>query len=92
MFFFHYRYLFRSGNIETSTDKFYNTTVEVQPANVSNRRHTSQFPLRCCLLNRPSGVRPLAPPVCTSLCVHVIGPVCYADEEEQRVTLTLPGR
>uniref|UniRef100_A0A8C7Z5J8 Zgc:154054 n=1 Tax=Oryzias sinensis TaxID=183150 RepID=A0A8C7Z5J8_9TELE len=30
-------FLFRSGNIETSADKFYNTTVEVQPANVSNR-------------------------------------------------------
>uniref|UniRef100_A0A3P9L8S7 Alpha-1,3-mannosyl-glycoprotein 4-beta-N-acetylglucosaminyltransferase B n=1 Tax=Oryzias latipes TaxID=8090 RepID=A0A3P9L8S7_ORYLA len=26
-------FLFRSGNIETSADKFYNTTVEVQPAN-----------------------------------------------------------
>lgn len=28
------RYLFRSGNIETSSDKFYNTTVEVLPTNV----------------------------------------------------------
>uniref|UniRef100_A0A674NNC4 Alpha-1,3-mannosyl-glycoprotein 4-beta-N-acetylglucosaminyltransferase B-like n=1 Tax=Takifugu rubripes TaxID=31033 RepID=A0A674NNC4_TAKRU len=27
-------YLFRSGNIETSTDKFHNTTVEVLPRNV----------------------------------------------------------
>ncbi|XP_041800411.1 alpha-1,3-mannosyl-glycoprotein 4-beta-N-acetylglucosaminyltransferase B [Chelmon rostratus] len=30
-------YLFRSGNIETSGDKFYNTTVEVLPSNVSAR-------------------------------------------------------
>ncbi|KAJ0002735.1 hypothetical protein NQD34_007884, partial [Periophthalmus magnuspinnatus] len=29
------RFLFRSGNIETSSDKFYNTTVEVQPSSVS---------------------------------------------------------
>lgn len=29
------RYLFRSGNIETNGDRFYNTTVEVLPANVS---------------------------------------------------------
>ncbi|KAF7642782.1 hypothetical protein LDENG_00250840 [Lucifuga dentata] len=28
-------FLFRSGNIETSGDKFYNTTVEVLPSNVS---------------------------------------------------------
>ncbi|KAJ0050328.1 hypothetical protein NL108_017505, partial [Boleophthalmus pectinirostris] len=28
------RFLFRSGNIETSSDKFYNTTVEVQPSSV----------------------------------------------------------
>ncbi|XP_030251273.1 alpha-1,3-mannosyl-glycoprotein 4-beta-N-acetylglucosaminyltransferase B isoform X1 [Sparus aurata] len=28
-------YLFRSGNIETSGDKFYNTTVEVLPSNTS---------------------------------------------------------
>ncbi|KAJ4945934.1 hypothetical protein JOQ06_023612, partial [Pogonophryne albipinna] len=31
------RYLFRSGNIETSADKFYNTTVEVLPSNASAR-------------------------------------------------------
>lgn len=29
------RYLFRSGNIKTSTDKFHNITVEVLPSNVS---------------------------------------------------------
>lgn len=28
-------YLFRSGNIETNGDWFYNTTVEVQPSHVS---------------------------------------------------------
>ncbi|XP_042349868.1 alpha-1,3-mannosyl-glycoprotein 4-beta-N-acetylglucosaminyltransferase B-like [Plectropomus leopardus] len=31
------RYLFRSGNIETSGDKFMNTTVEVLPSNVTAR-------------------------------------------------------
>ncbi|XP_071060639.1 alpha-1,3-mannosyl-glycoprotein 4-beta-N-acetylglucosaminyltransferase B-like isoform X2 [Pseudochaenichthys georgianus] len=31
------RYLFRSGNVETSADKFYNTTVEVLPSNASAR-------------------------------------------------------
>ncbi|XP_039670336.1 alpha-1,3-mannosyl-glycoprotein 4-beta-N-acetylglucosaminyltransferase A isoform X7 [Perca fluviatilis] len=31
------RYLFRSGNIETSGDKFTNTTVEVLPSNASAR-------------------------------------------------------
>ncbi|TNM99018.1 hypothetical protein fugu_013582 [Takifugu bimaculatus] len=31
-------YLFRSGNIETSTDKFHNTTVEVLPRNASVRQ------------------------------------------------------
>ncbi|KAI9525264.1 hypothetical protein NQZ68_009944 [Dissostichus eleginoides] len=31
------RYLFRSGNVETSADKFYNTTVEVLPNNASAR-------------------------------------------------------
>ncbi|XP_049441159.1 alpha-1,3-mannosyl-glycoprotein 4-beta-N-acetylglucosaminyltransferase B-like [Epinephelus fuscoguttatus] len=31
------RYLFRSGNIETSGDKFHNTTVEVRPSNASAR-------------------------------------------------------
>ncbi|XP_078117113.1 alpha-1,3-mannosyl-glycoprotein 4-beta-N-acetylglucosaminyltransferase B isoform X2 [Sander vitreus] len=31
------RYLFRSGNIETSRDKFTNTTVEVLPSNASAR-------------------------------------------------------
>ncbi|XP_050924967.1 alpha-1,3-mannosyl-glycoprotein 4-beta-N-acetylglucosaminyltransferase B-like [Lates calcarifer] len=30
-------YLFRSGNIETIGDKFYNTTVEVLPSNASTR-------------------------------------------------------
>ncbi|AWP12599.1 putative 3-mannosyl-glycoprotein 4-beta-N-acetylglucosaminyltransferase B-like [Scophthalmus maximus] len=30
-------YLFRSGNIETSGDKFHNTTVEVLPSNASTR-------------------------------------------------------
>uniref|UniRef100_A0A672ZRF4 Alpha-1,3-mannosyl-glycoprotein 4-beta-N-acetylglucosaminyltransferase B-like n=1 Tax=Sphaeramia orbicularis TaxID=375764 RepID=A0A672ZRF4_9TELE len=30
------RYRFHSGNIETSADKFYNTTVEVLPSSVSN--------------------------------------------------------
>ncbi len=29
------RYFFRSGNIETNGDRFYNTTVEVLPYNVS---------------------------------------------------------
>ncbi|KAF3837738.1 hypothetical protein F7725_009506 [Dissostichus mawsoni] len=37
------RYLFRSGNVETSADKFYNTTVEVLPSNVS------------CVSTRPTG-------------------------------------
>ncbi|XP_024116134.1 alpha-1,3-mannosyl-glycoprotein 4-beta-N-acetylglucosaminyltransferase A isoform X2 [Oryzias melastigma] len=37
-------YLFRSGNIETSTDKFYNTTVEVQPANgLTKQRMASKY-------------------------------------------------
>ncbi|KAI4800073.1 hypothetical protein KUCAC02_016610 [Chaenocephalus aceratus] len=31
------RYLFRNGNVETSADKFYNTTVEVLPSNASAR-------------------------------------------------------
>lgn len=31
------RYLFRSGNIETSGDKFHNTTVEVRPSNAAAR-------------------------------------------------------
>ncbi|XP_070818438.1 alpha-1,3-mannosyl-glycoprotein 4-beta-N-acetylglucosaminyltransferase B [Chaetodon trifascialis] len=31
------RYLFRSGNVETIGDKFYNTTVEVLPSNASAR-------------------------------------------------------
>ncbi|XP_071313175.1 alpha-1,3-mannosyl-glycoprotein 4-beta-N-acetylglucosaminyltransferase B-like isoform X2 [Trachinotus anak] len=30
-------YLFRSGNIETNGDKFYNTTVEVLPSNVTTQ-------------------------------------------------------
>ncbi|CAK6980276.1 alpha-1%2C3-mannosyl-glycoprotein 4-beta-N-acetylglucosaminyltransferase B-like [Scomber scombrus] len=34
-------YLFRSGNIETSGDKFYNTTVEVLPGNVSLQDKTA---------------------------------------------------
>lgn len=71
-FFLHCRFLFRSGNIETSADKFYNTTVEVQPANVSNRLCTSQFSSQVWRLDQPSAVSRLPPPVCTSLCVHVI--------------------
>ncbi|KAM6952690.1 alpha-1,3-mannosyl-glycoprotein 4-beta-N-acetylglucosaminyltransferase B-like isoform 1-T1 [Lycodopsis pacificus] len=31
------RYVFRSGNIETSGDKFHNTTVEVLPSNASSQ-------------------------------------------------------
>lgn len=35
-------YHFRSGNIETSTDKLYNTTVEVQPSHVPSARKLNQ--------------------------------------------------
>uniref|UniRef100_A0A4W4DQZ5 Alpha-1,3-mannosyl-glycoprotein 4-beta-N-acetylglucosaminyltransferase B n=1 Tax=Electrophorus electricus TaxID=8005 RepID=A0A4W4DQZ5_ELEEL len=41
-------YLFRSGNIETNGDKFYNTTVEVLPSDVSQVENRL---LPCC---RPS--------------------------------------
>ncbi|XP_026213471.1 glyco_transf_54 domain-containing protein [Anabas testudineus] len=36
-------YLFRSGNVETIGDKFYNTTVEVLPSNVSARDKPSHL-------------------------------------------------
>lgn len=40
---FVYRYLFRSGNAEHPSDKFYNTTVEVLPqsTNSVNRNHNN---------------------------------------------------
>ncbi|KAK1803965.1 hypothetical protein P4O66_003903 [Electrophorus voltai] len=44
-------YLFRSGNIETNGDKFYNTTVEVLPSDVSVRQQVENRLLPCC---RPS--------------------------------------
>lgn len=34
-----YRYLFRSGNAEHPSDKFYNTTVEVLPENPLHSTH-----------------------------------------------------
>lgn len=40
-------YLFHSGNIETGTDKFHNTTVEVLPSNVSMHRLFILW-LHCC--------------------------------------------
>uniref|UniRef100_A0A8C1J5S5 Zgc:154054 n=1 Tax=Cyprinus carpio TaxID=7962 RepID=A0A8C1J5S5_CYPCA len=36
-------YFFRSGNIETNGDRFYNTTVEVLPNNVSDQKNHSSF-------------------------------------------------
>ncbi|XP_076878082.1 alpha-1,3-mannosyl-glycoprotein 4-beta-N-acetylglucosaminyltransferase B isoform X2 [Brachyhypopomus gauderio] len=42
------RYLFRSGNIETNGDKFYNTTVEVLPSDASVRQQVEEGLLQCC--------------------------------------------
>ncbi|XP_017547509.1 alpha-1,3-mannosyl-glycoprotein 4-beta-N-acetylglucosaminyltransferase B [Pygocentrus nattereri] len=44
-------YFFRSGNIETNGDKFYNTTVEVLPNDASVREQVEKGQLSCC---RPS--------------------------------------
>ncbi|XP_062855704.1 alpha-1,3-mannosyl-glycoprotein 4-beta-N-acetylglucosaminyltransferase B-like [Trichomycterus rosablanca] len=41
-------YLFRSGNIETNSDKFYNTTVEVLPSDVAVRETGEKGLLQCC--------------------------------------------
>ncbi|XP_067237801.1 alpha-1,3-mannosyl-glycoprotein 4-beta-N-acetylglucosaminyltransferase B-like isoform X2 [Chanodichthys erythropterus] len=41
-------YLFRSGNIETSGDRFYNTTLEVLPANNSVKKKVARRELSCC--------------------------------------------
>uniref|UniRef100_A0AAV2MMG2 MGAT4 A/B/C C-terminal domain-containing protein n=1 Tax=Knipowitschia caucasica TaxID=637954 RepID=A0AAV2MMG2_KNICA len=40
-----HRYLFRSGDVETSLDRFYNTTVEVRPSSELKSKHTSGFSL-----------------------------------------------
>ncbi|MCJ8733763.1 hypothetical protein PDJAM_G00227330 [Pangasius djambal] len=42
------RYRFRSGNIEANGDKFYNTTIQVLPSDVSVREHAEQGLLPCC--------------------------------------------
>ncbi|XP_066505231.1 alpha-1,3-mannosyl-glycoprotein 4-beta-N-acetylglucosaminyltransferase B-like [Hoplias malabaricus] len=42
------RYYFRSGNIETNGDKFYNTTVEVLPSDVSVKERVEKRELQCC--------------------------------------------
>ncbi|XP_060783260.1 alpha-1,3-mannosyl-glycoprotein 4-beta-N-acetylglucosaminyltransferase B-like [Neoarius graeffei] len=42
------RYRFRSGNIEANGDKFYNTTVQVLPSDVSVRERADQGLLPCC--------------------------------------------
>ncbi|XP_017330065.1 alpha-1,3-mannosyl-glycoprotein 4-beta-N-acetylglucosaminyltransferase B-like [Ictalurus punctatus] len=42
------RYRFRSGNIEANGDRFYNTTVEVLPSDVSVRKRAEQGLLPCC--------------------------------------------
>lgn len=39
-----YRFLFRSGNVEHPSDKFYNTTVEVDPENFAYS-NTSRYSL-----------------------------------------------
>ncbi|XP_077103763.1 alpha-1,3-mannosyl-glycoprotein 4-beta-N-acetylglucosaminyltransferase B isoform X1 [Siphateles boraxobius] len=41
-------YLFRSGNIETNGDRFYNTTVEVLPTNNSVKEKVERGELSCC--------------------------------------------
>lgn len=41
-------YLFRSGNIETNGDRFYNTTVEVLPSNDSVKKKVERGELSCC--------------------------------------------
>ncbi|KAF5896251.1 alpha-1,3-mannosyl-glycoprotein 4-beta-N-acetylglucosaminyltransferase B-like, partial [Clarias magur] len=45
------RYLFRSGNIEVNGDKFYNTTVEVLPSDISVRARVEHGLLPCCKLS-----------------------------------------
>ncbi|MCI4379656.1 hypothetical protein PGIGA_G00230750 [Pangasianodon gigas] len=42
------RYRFRSGNIEANGDRFYNTTVQVLPRDVSVRERAEQGLLPCC--------------------------------------------
>ncbi|KAK3564456.1 hypothetical protein QTP86_022634 [Hemibagrus guttatus] len=42
------RYRFRSGNIEANGDKFYNTSVQVLPSDVSVRVRAEQGLLSCC--------------------------------------------
>ncbi|KAF7707014.1 alpha-1,3-mannosyl-glycoprotein 4-beta-N-acetylglucosaminyltransferase B-like [Silurus meridionalis] len=42
------RYRFRSGNIEANGDKFYNTSVQVLPSDLSVREHVEQGLLPCC--------------------------------------------
>ncbi|KAK2839054.1 hypothetical protein Q7C36_013868 [Tachysurus vachellii] len=42
------RYRFRSGNIEANGDRFYNTTVQVLPSDVSVRQRVEQGQLSCC--------------------------------------------
>ncbi|KTF98225.1 hypothetical protein cypCar_00042457 [Cyprinus carpio] len=41
-------YFFRSGNIETNGDRFYNTTVEVLPNNNSVKEKVTRGELACC--------------------------------------------
>ncbi|XP_073676873.1 alpha-1,3-mannosyl-glycoprotein 4-beta-N-acetylglucosaminyltransferase B [Garra rufa] len=41
-------YFFRSGNIETNGDRFYNTTVEVLPNNNSVKEKVARGDLACC--------------------------------------------
>ncbi|KAI4879318.1 hypothetical protein NFI96_022622 [Prochilodus magdalenae] len=41
-------YFFRSGNIETNGDKFYNTTVEVLPNDASVKEQVEKGQLSCC--------------------------------------------
>uniref|UniRef100_A0A9J7XKS7 Zgc:154054 n=1 Tax=Cyprinus carpio carpio TaxID=630221 RepID=A0A9J7XKS7_CYPCA len=41
-------YLFRSGNIETNGDRFYNTTVEVLPTSKSVKERVTRGELACC--------------------------------------------
>lgn len=39
---------FRSGNIETNGDRFYNTTVEVLPVHLSVKEKVSRGEMACC--------------------------------------------
>lgn len=41
-------YFFRSGNIETNGDRFYNTTVEVLPVHLSVKEKVSRGEMACC--------------------------------------------